>query len=149
MTMRVAAILGKIAVLPVLILSAPLYAQSLDGTYRGSIACEPIPGVTSIALKTLFTLRVQGDKVEYEREVLRPTGEAPLGITERGTGHMDNDGRVTLTGTARGRTFSSEASYKGTITAQSVRLTGTQIWTYMDKAAPHHRPCTIDLTRQG
>jgi hypothetical protein len=127
--------------------AASVHAQAVDGTYTGSLTCEAIPGVTAAPLKTLFTLRIAGNKIGYEREVIRPTGEAPLGITERGIGRLDADGELTLTGSARGRTFSSEATYKGKPTGDTIRLAGTQIWTYIDKPTPHSRPCTVDLTR--
>jgi hypothetical protein len=104
--------------------------------------------VTAGPLKTLFTLRIAGNKIGYEREVIRPTGEAPLGITERGAGLFEPDGQLTLTGSARGRTFSSEATYKGKLSGDTIRLTGKQVWTYVDKATPHTRPCTVDLTRK-
>ena len=77
------------------------HAQSYDGTYRGTIACDPIPGVTAGPLKTLFTLRVAGDVISYEREVIRPIGESPLGITESGRGSINGESELILTGTAK------------------------------------------------
>ena len=68
--------------------SHPSTRTIYDGTYRGTIACDPIPGVTAGPLKTLFTLRVAGDVISYEGEVIRPTGEAPLGITESVAGAL-------------------------------------------------------------
>jgi hypothetical protein len=125
------------------------YAQSYDGTYSGAIVCEPIPGVTAGLLKTLFTLRISGEKIDYEREVLRPTGEAPLGITEKGTGGLDPDGELTLTGTAKGRSFRSESRYRGKFAGNGISLSGTQIWTFLGKPTPHSRSCTIELTRSN
>jgi hypothetical protein len=36
---------------------------------------------------------------------------------------------------------------KGKPSGDGIRLSGTQVWTYMDKAPPHTRLCTVDLTR--
>ena len=123
------------------------YAQSYDGTYSGTIACDPIPGVTAGPLKTLFTMRVAGDVITYEREVIRPTGEAPLGITETGRGSITAERELILTGTAKGRTFHSDATYRGKFTGDAIRLTGAQVWTYAEKPTPHTRPCTVELTK--
>ena len=93
------------------------YAQSYDGTYSGTIACDPIPGVTAGPLKTVFTLRVAGDVITYEREVIRPTGEAPLGMTETGRGSITAERELILTGTAKGRTFRIDATYEENLPA--------------------------------
>ena len=125
------------------------HAQSYDGTYRGTIACDPIPGVTAGPLKTLFTLRVAGDVISYEREVIRPTREAPLGITESGSGSINGRNELILTGTAKGRTFRNDARYSGKLAGNPICLTGAQVWTYIDKPTPHTRPCTIEVTKSN
>lgn len=122
-------------------------AQSYDGTYTGTIFCEPIPGVTTKPLQTPFTLRIAGEKIDYEREVLRPDERTPLGVTEKGAGKLGAGGELMLSGAAAGRTFRGDAQYQGKISADSIRLTGTQVWTYPDKPAPFHRSCTIELKR--
>ncbi len=122
-------------------------AQSYDGTYTGTIFCEPIPGVTTKPLQTPFTLRIAGEKIDYEREVLRPDEKTPLGVTEKGAGKLGADGELVLSGAAAGRTFRGDAKYQGKFSADSIRLTGTQVWTYSDKPAPFHRSCTIELKR--
>ena len=61
---------------------------SYDGRYVGVITCDVLPGQTAGALKTEFSMTVAEGQARYEREVLRPTGNGRLGVTERGGGSV-------------------------------------------------------------
>lgn len=127
-------------------LAAAGAATEYDGRYAGTIACDAIPGVTSGPLRTEFVVRVADGQARYEREVLRPDGNMPQGITERGTGAVSADGEVTLTGSAGASGWSYQATYRGRIAGRQMRLSGAQEWRFTTRA-PLVRPCTITAAR--
>jgi hypothetical protein len=111
------------------------------GRYAGTISCEVLPGQTTQPLKTELSMTIAGGQASYEREVLRPTSTARLGVTERGTGTVTPSGDVTLTGAAAGQTWSDEATYRGRLEGRAVSLSGAQRWR-LPSNATHSRPCT-------
>jgi hypothetical protein len=122
----------------------PLY----DGSYSGTMTCDLIPGQTSRPLVVEFSMTVADGRVTYEREVMRPDSRERLGVTERGGGTVSPTGEVSLTGYAEGRAWSYAASYRGPFGANSLRLSGTQVWILGAKPA-HNRSCAIDVSRSG
>jgi hypothetical protein len=121
-------------------------AADRDGRYGGSITCDVLPGQTVEQLKTEFSMTVVDGRAQYQREVLRPTGRARLGVTERGTGTVSRDGDVSLTGSAGGPTWSYEATYQGRFEGARLRLSGRQLWHLPGRGA-HSRPCAIEVSR--
>jgi hypothetical protein len=124
-----------------LTIAAAAQAQSLDGTYTGTIACGLLSHLTQ-PLKTKFTMTVSRDQATYERPMLR-RGE-PTGSFERGQGNVSPSGEVTLRGRCEGDS-PCESQYSGQLNTEPVRLVGTQSWRVQKKR--EQRSCEIDLTR--
>ena len=131
-------------VVPTLAFGAPEH----DGNYTGYITCDMIPGQTATSLRTEFSLTIAGDRIEYQREVLRPEDAARMGVTERGRGSVSPAGEVLLRGSAIGSGFSFDSSYRGQISGRVLHLQGSQFW-QLARRPPHSRPCTIALSRSG
>ena len=119
-------------------------AAQFDGRYNGRIKCDVIPGQTAEPLNTTFTMTINADKAEYQREVLRPDSRYPLGITERGTSSVSSDGEISLKGGAAGPTWSYDAVYSGKLEGRSARLGGQQVWRF-DGKPPFTRQCSVEV----
>jgi hypothetical protein len=122
-------------------------AQTIDGTYTGTIACGLLTQLR-YPLRTDFSLTVARGEASYERPIVRPgrDGRAePTGSWERGGGPVSPLGEVTLRGRCEGG-FSCEAQYQGQLDAGAIRLTGSQRWQGRGKV--EERTCEITLTRQ-
>lgn len=125
--------------------TCPAAAQSMDGTYPGTITCESIAGTTQRPLRGSLTLTVSGATASYEREI-RSTTDQPTGQFERGRGTVTPAGAVTLGGSGHVGGSSVSASYTGTISGGVARLAGTQRWTLARGGpdAASARKCTIE-----
>ena len=133
------------AVAIIFAMTCPAAAQSMDGTYAGSISCESIAGTTQRPLRASLKLTVSGAKATYEREI-RSTTDQPTGQFERGSGSVTPAGAITLNGSGQVGGSSSTATYSGTIAGGVARLTGTQRWT-LQKGGPDAagaRKCSIE-----
>ena len=136
-------------VVPVLLPSVAVGRSLYDGSYVGTIECDPIPGYTRDPLKREFTLKIADGRAEYARRlVLPPTRLLPTDIDpiERGAGTVSTTGQVSLTGEAGDLTGGYEATYRGQIDGQLLRLSGVQVWQLPDKAN-YKRSCTIAVSR--
>lgn len=128
-----------------LLASLPASAGSeSDGRYTGTIQCESIPGQTSVALSTAFTITITDGKGEYQREILRPDSRDRTGITERGSVKVSSSGELALNGGAAGPTWRYEATYAGKLDSKSARLAGEQVWHVQGKPV-HKRPCSVSV----
>src|SRR5215510_673492 len=137
------ATLGAI-LFPSLAVGVSLY----DGSYTGTIECDQIPGYTTRPLKRDFTLKIADGRAQYERRlVLPPTRLLPTDVDpiERGAGTVSSAGDVSLTGEAGDLTGGYEATYRGQIDGQLLRLSGVQVWQLPNKA-DHKRSCTIAVS---
>ena len=139
-----------VAMVGAVLLPSPAIGVSLyDGSYIGMIECDQIPGYTSRPLKREFTLKIADGRAQYERRlVLPPTRLLPTDVDpiERGAGPVSSTGEVSLTGEAGDLTGGYEATYRGQIDGQLLRLSGVQVWQLPDKAN-YKRSCTIALSR--
>jgi hypothetical protein len=120
-------------------LGAPVPAQALDGTYAGFINCEAIPGTTQRPLRSSLTLRVSGTSATYEREMRATKGDQPTGQFERGKGTVTPAGAITLSGSGQNEGSQVHATYTGTVSGGTARLSGTQTWSRTGE-----RKCTIE-----
>jgi hypothetical protein len=120
-------------------------AQSLDGTYNGTITCESIAGTTQRPLRGQLKLVVSGGSATYERMIQTPTGQ-PSGNYERGNGTVTPAGAISLDGGGQNGGSSMTGTYNGTIGSGVARLTGRQRWN-MARGGPDAagaRKCSIE-----
>lgn len=98
-----------------------------------------------------FRMTVTGGQARFEREIGTPDGR-PTGTFERGSGTVEPNGTVTLTGGGQGRgtqtglTWSFASSYSGRITGGSLTMQGQQRW-QIPRTADATRSCTITLSK--
>ena len=116
--------------------------SKFDGRYSGRITCDAIPGQTSVPLNTAFVMTVREGKAEYQREIIQPDSQRPLGITERGLSMVSPEGELSLKGGASGPTWSYEASYAGKLEGKAGQLNGQQVWRFQGKPV-QTRPCSV------
>lgn len=143
--MRVTTTLALVAAAAGVDCTTSASAQSLDGTYNGTITCESIAGTTQRPLRGSLKLTISGGGATYERMIQTPTGQ-PSGQYERGKGSVTPAGAITLEGGGQNAGSSVTGSYSGTISNGVARLTGTQRWNMArggpDAAGP--RKCSIE-----
>ena len=97
-------------------------AQSLDGTYNGTIGCLSRGGLRP--LQTPLRMIVSGETATYDRELMGPgsncpPGGCPTGNFERGTGTVTPSGEVTLRGKAEGKGARSSYAFEAETRANS------------------------------
>jgi hypothetical protein len=120
-----------------------------DGSYTGAIECDQIPGYTSRPLTREFTLKIADRRAQYEWRLALPTTRLlPTDVDpiERGAGTVSSTGEVSLTGEVGDLTVGYEATYRGQIDDQFLRLSGVQVWQLPD-GAEYKRSCTIAVSR--
>jgi hypothetical protein len=115
-------------------------------TWRGSIQCGIIPGMTTKPLFGDFEMSVDGARLTYDRPVHNADSASVSAIAESGDGTLA-DGAVTLRGGAVGSGYRYTATYQGKLDASRATLVGEQVWTGGHLPAPFHRACKITLTR--
>jgi hypothetical protein len=125
-------------------------AAGPDQLWRGTISCDPIPGVAHKVLVQRFELRVSGGVASYERTVLRGDTGIPTDIREHGEGVVAATGPLTLKGEAQGGQYTYTAEYSGILSpnGRAARLQGYQHWRFAH-LPPADRACQITLRRQA
>jgi hypothetical protein len=125
-------------------------AAGPDQLWRGTISCDPIPGVVRKVLVQRFELRVSGGIARYERTVLQADTGIPTDIHEHGQGVVGAAGPLTLKGDAAGGQYTYNAEYSGLLEPGSrvARLEGYQHWRFSHHP-PADRACQITLRRQA
>jgi hypothetical protein len=148
-------LLASCAIQPGPATQAPIAAPSTvaagpDQLWRGTISCDPIPGIAHKVLVQRFELRVAGGVARYERLVLRPDTDIDSGGRERGEGVVGPGGPLTLKGTATVGQYVYTAEYSGVLPPDSrvARLQGYQHWNFSHRPSVD-RPCQISLRRQA
>jgi hypothetical protein len=118
-------------------------AQVLNGAYKGTFDCAKLPwtkGPQHVAIE----VDVADGKASYSRSVYNSDNSAVVG-TETGTGSVDADGAIRLTGGWHGKRDGYEGIYTGKLTAAGGSLRGTQNWNYEGKN--YSRECSMTLKR--
>jgi hypothetical protein len=138
---RRSAVIGLVAAVA---LWAQAGAQSLDGSFVGTIQCDALP--RQGPLRTKVSMSVAEGLAKYEREIYHPNG-GPSGIFERGQGPVGPDGAVTLKTHTATPGYSYDAEYRGKIEGSVARFTGTQYWRIRGETGTIPRPCTFELMR--
>ena len=144
LSIRRATLIGLAAVLG---LWAQAGAQTVDGSFAGTIRCDALPRQKPLVTKV--TMTVADGLAKYEREILDPTGGMPTGVFERGQGPVGSGGEVTLKthATATSQGYSYDAEYRGKIEGSLARFTGAQYWRIKGQTGTIPRPCTLELMR--
>lgn len=130
-----------------LLTSPAAAATAYDGRYTGVFQCDTIPGQTTIPLRVAFSLKIVDGRIQYERDVLQADSSKPSGSIERGSGTVSPRGEVSLTGSASGTGWKYDSAYRGQIEGTTLRLSGSQLWTFRSGTPTFTRPCTITLSR--
>ena len=123
-------------------------AAAPDQVWRGTLRCQPIPGVVTFRLAQPIEVDVRGGVASYERTVRRGDTGGESDVHERGQGQVGPDGAVTLIGSAQSPQYQYTARYSGVLPPQGGRttLTGAQSW-HLRTASPPDRACTMTLRR--
>jgi|SRR6516162_6692554 hypothetical protein len=105
---------------------AMVSAESVEGTFRGTLVCEKMPASPDI-LHAPLDMSVRGSNVQFARPIYNWNGSQVVG-SELGSGTIDADGKVHLTSTwyIGGMTFQSD--YSGALTKTSGTFSGIQSW---------------------
>jgi hypothetical protein len=101
--------------------------QSLDGAYRGDLACEHLSGTLGI-LRAPLDMTVNAGNVVAARPIFNRDGRRVVG-TEIATGTVGADGSLHLTSSWAAAGASFKGTYTGTLAATGGTLTGTEVWT--------------------
>ena len=134
----------RFAGLLALALATPASAQVTDGLYVGELRCTAV-GDATIPLRTQIRVTVTGTTVRYNRDVHMANSSQSSGVKETGTGSVAGS-TISVTGGAKGAAYSFESSYRGTIDAAGIAMTGGQKW-YVNRGI-QERSCTIAARRQ-
>jgi hypothetical protein len=106
--------------------AAPVAAQVLDTTYRGTMVCDKLP-FTSDQMREAIEVTISGGAARYSH-VVRLSKVGVEATTEQGTGTIDGQ-KINLQGTWKGGSRTYEAKYGGTFVRRGAKLKGTQTWT--------------------
>jgi hypothetical protein len=117
-------------------------APPFDGAYDGTIHCD-LHSVTG-RQDASFSLTIAADRISYESRIVTRAGELTDDF-ERGTGTIQPDGELVLTGLGLGVGFSYKARYVGQLKGGMIQLVGEQRGRIGLDTAPDSRSCTIDL----
>ena len=101
-------------------------AESLEGTFRGTLVCEKMPASPDI-LHAPLDVSIRGSNVQFARPIFNWNGSRVVG-SELGTGTVDAEGKLHLTSgwLIGGMTFQSD--YSGALTKTSGTFSGIQSW---------------------
>src|SRR6478752_3144125 len=89
-------------------------AQSIEGTYRGTLVCEKMPASPDI-LNAPLDVSVRGNSVLFARPLFNWNGTRVVG-SELGTGTIDAEGKVHLTSSWYNGGIAVQGDYSGTLT---------------------------------
>ena len=123
-------------------MAAPVAAQVLDTTYRGTMVCDKLP-FTSDQMREAIEVTISGGAARYSH-VVRLSKVGVEATTEQGTGTIDGQ-KINLQGTWKGGSRTYEAKYGGTFVRRSAKLKGTQTW--MDGGKTVTRACAGAIKR--
>jgi hypothetical protein len=107
-------------------MAAPVAAQVLDTTYRGTMVCDKLP-FTSDQMREAIEVTISGGAARYSH-VVRLGKVGVEATTEQGTGTIDGQ-KINLQGTWKGGSRTYEAKYGGTFVRRGAKLKGMQTWT--------------------
>jgi hypothetical protein len=110
--------------------AAPVYADSLDGAYRGSYVCEKTQATQGI-LRVPIDVLVTSKDVRFGRPLFNLRGTRVTG-TELASGTVDDAGKLHLASDYVVLGFAVHGDYEGTIGAHGGTFTGTQSWQWPD-----------------
>lgn len=124
-------------------LASPALAQ--DATWRGTIRCEAVAGVTETPLNVPASVTVRRGVASFERPIRNPQG-GRTGLWERWEARVAADGAVALGGEMSGRGWVLRARYAGVLAGAETTLRGEQVWE-LERGA-QTRPCEVTLRRE-
>ena len=101
-------------------------AQSIEGTYRGTLVCEKMPASPDI-LNAPLDVSVRGNSVLFARPLFNWNGTRVVG-SELGTGTIDAEGKVHLTSSWYNGGIAVQGDYSGALTKTGGMFSGTQAW---------------------
>lgn len=138
---------GVVAMLVVVCLALPAgdtAAQSLDGSYRGSLTCAKLPFTDAALDNEPVAVTIANGKARYWRTIYGANRRTVVG-KETGNGTLAADGTLVLTGGWTGLRDSVKASYNGKLTGGAAVLSGKQIVRFQGHS--YNRDCTMTLKR--
>jgi hypothetical protein len=106
----------------------PVQPASLDGVYKGSMACERTTGGVATFHGTLAITVRDGRHVMAATPTFDAEGRKQL-LLGWATGIVDPNGEFRVGFVAYMRDDTLHADYSGTISATGGTLTGTEVWT--------------------
>jgi hypothetical protein len=122
--------------------AAPVTAASFDGAYRGTLNCAKLSWTKAPLSNEPVSIAIMDGKVSYSR-VLYGVDRSTVVGQESGSGTIEPDGTIALTGGSSGRLGTMKATYKGKIEGGAAVLNGAQSVTYQGKT--EIRACTLQL----
>ena len=135
-------ILIAAAVVPQWFAAVPVFAQSFDGAYRGTLNCAKLSWTKAPLTNEPVSVAIMDGKVSYSR-VLYGVDRTTVVGQESGTGTLAPDGAITLSGGSTGLLGAMKASYRGKLATGTSILDGAQSVTYQGKVEV--RACTLQL----
>jgi hypothetical protein len=130
------------ALTAVLVVTVTASARSFDGAYRGTLNCAKLSWTKAPLSNEPVSVAIVDGKVSYSR-VLYGVDRTTVVGQESGTGTIDSDGAIALTGGSTGRLGSMTATYKGKVENAAAILNGAQSVTSHGKT--EIRACTLQL----
>lgn len=120
----------------------PVSAAPFDGAYRGTLNCAKLSWTKAPLSNEPVSIAIMDGKASYSR-VLYGADRSTVVGQESGTGTVEPDGAIALTGGSDGRLSTMKATYKGKIERGAAILNGAQSVTYQGKTEV--RACTLQL----
>lgn len=103
--------------------AAPLRLAQAESTFPGTLFCEA--SGTVAAVRVPVSVALDGPRARYSFAAPSEAG-TPSSTLETGSGALDSNRRLTLSGSASGRSVSYQARYAGDLSGRGGLLTGTQ-----------------------
>ena len=107
-------------------------AASFDGAYRGTLNCAKLSWTKAPLTNEPVSIAIMDGKVSYSR-VLYGVDRTTVVGQESGSGTVEPDGTIALTGGSTGRLGTMKATDKGKIESGAAILNGAQSVTYQGK----------------
>ena len=127
-----------------LICNGPAFSQSLDGKYKATLNCDKLPFTKAPLTNEPVTLIIAGGTASYSRTLYGYDHNTVVG-KEVGTGRVEQDGMITMSGGWKGRRDSLKANYHGKLAGSSTTLVGKHIMTY--KGQTYGRSCSMTVAK--